>query len=95
MVFLHPMILRDSREGTLRSNAKYNYIRQEQIAARQRGVGLLPNEKTPVLAVPEQVQKQGSFIDTMLDQPTPQTQPAETETTKKPSVHDDGGFSRR
>ena len=35
MVFLHPMILRYSRERTLRSNAKYNYIRQEQIAARQ------------------------------------------------------------
>ena len=61
MIFLHPVILRDSNSGTLRTNDKYAYIRQQQMAARQRGVGLLPEVETPVLTPPEQVREQGSF----------------------------------
>ena len=62
MVFLHPVILRDSQEGALRTNDKYSYIRQQQFAARQRGVALLSDEQTPLMPPSEQVQRQGSFI---------------------------------
>lgn len=61
MIFLHPVILRDSDIGTLRTNDKYAYIRQQQLAARQRGVALLPQVETPLLTPPEQVRAQGSF----------------------------------
>jgi len=61
MIFLHPVILRDSTTGTMRTNDKYAYIRQQQLAARQRGVGLLPDVETPLLTPPEQVREQGSF----------------------------------
>ncbi len=64
MVFLHPVILRDSSQGTLYTNSKYSYIRAEQIRARQRGVALLPETQTPVLVPPEQVREQGSLLDT-------------------------------
>ena len=63
MVFLHPVILRDSNEGTLRSNDKYSYIREQQFLARQRGVGLLPQVQTPVLTAPEQVAADRTLID--------------------------------
>lgn len=91
MVFLHPIILRDGREGTLRSNAKYSYIREQQLTARQRGVGLLPDAQTPVLAEPDKVQKQGSLVDPSMDEPVAQA----VEKATKPAAPADGGFSRK
>jgi general secretion pathway protein D len=73
MVFLHPAILRDSFEGTLHTNDKYSYIRQQQLAARQKGVALLPEVQTPVLKPQEQVRQQKSLLDT-----APQPAPAAT-----------------
>jgi general secretion pathway protein D len=74
MVFLHPVILRDSFEGTLHTNDKYSYIRQQQLAARQKGVALLPEVQTPLLKPQEQVRQQKSLLDT-----APQPAPAATE----------------
>ena len=42
MVFLHPVILRTRHRATCTSS-KYSYIRQEQLAARDKGVYLLPD----------------------------------------------------
>lgn len=61
MVFLHPTIMRDSAEGSLRTNDKYGYIRQQQFAARQRGVSLLPEAQTPLLPSVEQARQQRSL----------------------------------
>ena len=49
MVFLHPVILRDASANAAYSSRKYNYIRGQQIQAKQDGVHLLPDEVAPVL----------------------------------------------
>jgi general secretion pathway protein D len=80
MIFLHPVILRDAAAGTLRTNDKYSYIRQQQMDARQRGVALLPEVETPLLKPPDEVRRQGSLIG-----PGPATTPpAPKEPEKEP-----------
>ena len=49
MVFLHPVIMRDAKANAAFTGRKYNYIRTQQIQARQEGVNLLPDEVAPVL----------------------------------------------
>jgi len=63
MIFLHPVILRDAAQGTLYTNDKYSYIREQQLTARQRGVALMPEAKTPLLVPQEQVQDQNSLLN--------------------------------
>ena len=36
MVFIRPTILRDNVQATFETNAKYNYIRDEQLATSRR-----------------------------------------------------------
>ncbi len=64
MVFLHPVILRDPAQGNLYTSSKYSYIRQEQLAARDKGVYLLPDVQSPVLKPQEEVKAQGSILNT-------------------------------
>jgi hypothetical protein len=75
MIFLHPVILRDAQEGTLRTNDKYSYIRQQQFTARQRGVALLPEVETPLLAPPEQVKKYRTLSAPFVDEPLRESAP--------------------
>lgn len=75
MVFLHPVILRDVMQGTLNTHDKYSYIRQQQFAARQKGVDLLPKVETPVLPSPEQVQQQNSILN-LTPPPAPKPKPS-------------------
>ena len=49
MVFLRPVILRDSRQGSILTNSKYSYIRNLQLQSRESGSSLIANEPTPVL----------------------------------------------
>lgn len=49
MVFLRPVIMRDSRQGSVLTNSKYNYIRDLQLQSRETSSSLIPNETTPVL----------------------------------------------
>lgn len=49
MVFLHPVIIRDTKSNAALTSNKYNYIRTQQIQARQDGVNLLPDNVAPVL----------------------------------------------
>ncbi|WP_172597566.1 type II secretion system secretin GspD [Sulfuriflexus mobilis] len=49
MVFLHPVIMRDAKANAAFTSRKYNYIRTQQIQARQDGVHLLPDDVAPVL----------------------------------------------
>lgn len=69
MIFLHPVILRNARAGSLSTNDKYNYIRQQQFAARQRGVALLPEVQTPLLTPSDQVKAQRSLSTPFVDEP--------------------------
>jgi general secretion pathway protein D len=74
MIFLHPLILRDAAQGTLYTNDKYSYIREQQLTARQRGVALMPEVETPLLVPQEQVKKQNSMLD-IAPEAQPETQP--------------------
>ena len=49
MVFLHPVILRDPALQASYTGEKYNYIRAQQLAIRQRGVALVDNNLSPLL----------------------------------------------
>lgn len=99
MIFLHPVILRDSETGTLRTNEKYSYIRQQQLAARRQQAGLLPPADTPLLTPPEQVRAQGSFTTPPADSP-PTTPPLVTpaftaEPTREASEPRSFGFNSK
>ncbi|MGB5474515.1 MAG: type II secretion system secretin GspD [Gammaproteobacteria bacterium] len=49
MVFIHPVILRDSSVAAQYTNSKYNYIRTLQQGLDADGVNLMPGKKQPVL----------------------------------------------
>lgn len=78
MVFLHPVILRDTGQGTLHTSDKYSYIREQQLAARAKEVSLLPDVQTPLLKPQGEVKAQGTILDT---QPPVAPVPAPTAST--------------
>ncbi|HHM04738.1 MAG TPA: type II secretion system protein GspD [Gammaproteobacteria bacterium] len=49
MVFLHPVIMRDPEFAAQVTNAKYNFMRAQQLGLQERGVALLPGEAVPVM----------------------------------------------
>ena len=49
MVFIHPVILRDSSVASHYTNSKYNYMRALQIGEDADGVHLMPGKSHPVL----------------------------------------------
>jgi len=49
MVFLHPRIMRDGELSSTFSESKYNYIRAQQMAMRERGVPLMSDDVSPLL----------------------------------------------
>lgn len=74
MVFIHPVILRDSSVASHYTNNKYNYIRALQMSEDADGVDLIPGKQHPVLpdidqytpvpALPEAVQAPAVPVDT-------------------------------
>jgi len=48
-VFMHPIIIRNSKTGTAVAGSKYNLIRARQLQAKQEGVNLLDDKVAPVL----------------------------------------------
>jgi len=54
MVFIHPVILRDSVVTSNYTNSKYNFIRSLQMGADEDGVNLMHNKKHPVLPTLEE-----------------------------------------
>ena len=74
MVFLHPVILRDPSLGTLYTNDKYSYMREQQLAARQQEISLLPAIQPPVLKQPVEVKREGTILN--LVPPVPPTAPS-------------------
>ncbi|MCB1920843.1 MAG: type II secretion system secretin GspD [Candidatus Competibacteraceae bacterium] len=76
MVFLHPIILRDPAQGTLYTSDKYSYIREQQLAAREKTDYLLPDVQPPLLKPPEEVKQQGTILNmTPAETPPPPPPP--------------------
>ncbi len=76
MVFLHPIILRDPAQGTLYTSSKYSYIREQQLAAREKGISLLPDVQSPTLKPEEDVKRQGTILNITPPAQSPPQQPA-------------------
>jgi general secretion pathway protein D len=55
MVFIRPRILRDGTDAAIESNAKYNYIRKQQLERNNGRVPLMPGESQPTLPALEQL----------------------------------------
>lgn len=49
MVFIHPRVLKDDKDLREVSNAKYSYMRAQQIEQANRGISLMPSAEAPVL----------------------------------------------
>ena len=49
MVFLHPTILKDAAFNAKVTHDKYKYLRNQQLAARERSLGLMDEEAAPLL----------------------------------------------
>ena len=70
MVFIRPTILRDNVQATFETNAKYNYIRNQQLATKPENPRLMPLTTRPVL--PDMTQPQtmtpgGSPMEPVID----------------------------
>ncbi|MBA1148453.1 type II secretion system secretin GspD [Ectothiorhodospiraceae bacterium WFHF3C12] len=61
MVFMRPRIIRDQETMNRYAANKYNYMRAEQLAQRQEGVALLPDETSPVLPPLDEVELPDPF----------------------------------
>jgi len=55
MVFIRPRILRDGIDAAIETNAKYNYIRDQQLKYNNGKVTLMPGERQPTLPPLEQL----------------------------------------
>lgn len=61
MVFMRPRIIRTQDAMNRYAANKYNYMRAEQLAQRQEGVALLPDEVSPVLPPLDKVELPDPF----------------------------------
>jgi general secretion pathway protein D len=57
MIFIRPTIIRDGISAAIETNAKYNVIRNQQLARRRGRVTLLPGERQPLLPPIEELSK--------------------------------------
>ncbi len=55
MIFIRPRILRDGVDAAIESNAKYNYLRDQQQKMNKGKVPLMPSERQPTLPALEQL----------------------------------------
>ena len=49
MIFIHPVILRDSGQSMALTGEKYDMLRAEQLGMRKQGVTLLPDDSSPLM----------------------------------------------
>jgi general secretion pathway protein D len=49
MVFIHPRVLRDDKDLREISNAKYSYMRAQQLEQANKGISLMPTVDSPVM----------------------------------------------
>lgn len=72
MVFLKPTIARDANTERVLSSEKYNFMRAEQIKAREENSGLLPAEEQPLLPAYDDFLKNGLPPEPSEPEPVPQ-----------------------
>ncbi len=78
MVFIHPTILRDAATTTRMTSSKYNFIRAQQLEAREHGVALMEDDVAPVMPTFEEfMQLPAPFEET-------QVEPSADETADQP-----------
>jgi len=49
MVFIRPRVIRDGVDAAIETNAKYNYVREQQLNRNKGKVTLMPGERQPAL----------------------------------------------
>jgi general secretion pathway protein D len=79
MVFIRPRILRDGIDAAIETNAKYNYMRNQQLEYNGGNVQLMPNENQPTLPSLEKLVPP-DLLDPALKKAPPGTTPAERAT---------------
>jgi general secretion pathway protein D len=55
MIFIRPRVLRDGVDAAIETNAKYNYVRDQQLGRNKGKVSLMPGEHQPTLPALEQL----------------------------------------
>ena len=74
MVFIHPVILRDSAVTSEYTNSKYNYLRSLQMMEREDGINLMYKKNHPVLPTLEEFKAVDQVPDAVAaPAPEPQT----------------------
>jgi general secretion pathway protein D len=84
MVFIRPRILRDGVDAAIETNAKYNYIRNQQLNRNDGKVPLMPDERQPTLPALEALVPP-ELLNPAQQAAPPGTSPAERATTSKGS----------
>jgi len=84
MVFIRPRILRDGIDAAIETNAKYNYIRDQQLDRNSGRVPLMPGERQPTLPALE------NLVPPELLNPAQQVAPAGATPAERATASDYG-----
>jgi general secretion pathway protein D len=71
MVFIRPRILRDGVDAAIETNAKYNYVRDQQLQRNKGKVTLMPGEHQPTLPDLQQLVTP-QYVNPTRSEPPPQ-----------------------
>jgi general secretion pathway protein D len=74
MVFIRPRVIRDGIDAAIETNAKYNYIREQQLKRNKGKVTLMPGERQPTLPSLEQLVSP-EYINPAREAPAPAPAP--------------------
>jgi general secretion pathway protein D len=75
MVFIRPRILRDGVDAAIETNAKYNYVRDQQLERNKGKVPLMPSERQPTLPELQQLVIP-EYVNPVRSEPPPPAAPA-------------------
>jgi len=75
MVFIRPRILRDGVDAAIETNAKYNYVRDQQLERNKGKVPLMPSERQPTLPELQQLVIP-EYVNPVRSEPPPPAVPA-------------------
>jgi hypothetical protein len=79
MVFIRPTILRDNVQASFETNAKYNYIREQQLTTKPDNPRLMPlttRPELPEMPQPPAMPPAGSPNEPVIDLRLPPQAPA-------------------
>ena len=76
MVFIHPVILRDSAVMNSYTSSKYNYIRSLQMGEDADGIHLMPGRSHPVLPEMDSYSQLPEPVPAQVQEPAPAAEPS-------------------